>query len=141
MPLAALHRPGRADSLPALRHIPKFSEVTRAMSAALSLDDWKTRAETLSFRSQAFINGRYVDSASGKTFECVNPATGRVLTKVAAGDKEDVDRAAKAARAAFEKGSWSRMAPAQRKKRLQKFADLIDKHATELALLETLDMG
>ena len=104
------------------------------MSAALSLDDLKSRAETLSFRGQAFINGRYVDAASGKTFECVNPATGRPLTRVAAGDREDVDRAVKAARAAFEKGHWSRMAPAQRKKRLQKFADLIDQHATELAL-------
>jgi 4-guanidinobutyraldehyde dehydrogenase / NAD-dependent aldehyde dehydrogenase len=111
------------------------------MSAVLSLDDWKSRAQTLSFRSQVFINGRYVDAASGKTFDCVNPATGRVLTKIAAGDQEDVDRAVKAARAAFEKGHWSRMAPAQRKKRLQKFADLIDKHSTELALLETLDMG
>ena len=56
------------------------------MSAALSLDDWKNRAGTLSFRSHAFINGRYVEAASGKSFDCVNPATGRVLTKVAAGD-------------------------------------------------------
>jgi gamma-glutamyl-gamma-aminobutyraldehyde dehydrogenase/4-guanidinobutyraldehyde dehydrogenase/NAD-dependent aldehyde dehydrogenase len=131
---------GARDSLAALQHIPPV-EVIRFMSAALSLDDWRSRSEALSFRSQAFINGRYADSASGKTFDCVNPATGRVLTRVAAGDREDVDRAVKAARAAFEKGHWSRMAPAQRKKRLQKFADLIDKHGSELALLETLDMG
>ncbi len=111
------------------------------MSAALSVNDWKSRAQTLSFRSQTFINGRYADAASGKTFECVNPATGRVLTAVAACEREDVDRAVAAARAAFDKGHWSRMAPAQRKKRLMRFAELIDKHASELALLETLDMG
>jgi 4-guanidinobutyraldehyde dehydrogenase / NAD-dependent aldehyde dehydrogenase len=111
------------------------------MSAALSLDDLKSRADSLSFRSRAFINGGYVDAASGKTFDCINPANGRVLTKVAACDREDVDRAVKAARAAFEKGRWARMAPAQRKKRLQKLAELIDRHTTELALLETLDMG
>ena len=111
------------------------------MSAALSFDDLKSRASTLRFHNKAFIGGTYVDAASGKAFDCVNPATGRVLTKVAECDKEDVNRAVKAARSAFDKGHWSRMAPAQRKKRLQKFADLIDSHSTELALLETLDMG
>ena len=111
------------------------------MSVDLSFDDLRSRVATLSFRSQAFIDGRYVDSASGKTFDCVNPATGRVLAKVAASDQEDVARAVKAARASFEKGHWSRMAPGQRNKRLQSFANLIDKHSTELALLETLDMG
>jgi gamma-glutamyl-gamma-aminobutyraldehyde dehydrogenase/4-guanidinobutyraldehyde dehydrogenase/NAD-dependent aldehyde dehydrogenase len=111
------------------------------MSAALSIDAWKSQAATLSYRNQAFIDGKYVDAASGKTFDCVNPATGQVLTQVAACDKEDVDRAVKAARAAFDKGVWSRIAGAERKKILLKFADLIDKHSTELALLETLDMG
>jgi gamma-glutamyl-gamma-aminobutyraldehyde dehydrogenase/4-guanidinobutyraldehyde dehydrogenase/NAD-dependent aldehyde dehydrogenase len=111
------------------------------MSAALSIDTWKSEASRLSFRNQAFIGGKYVPAASGKTFDDINPATGQVLTKVAACDKEDVDQAVAAARAAFEKGSWSRMAGGERKRILQKFADLIDKHTTELALLETLDMG
>jgi gamma-glutamyl-gamma-aminobutyraldehyde dehydrogenase/4-guanidinobutyraldehyde dehydrogenase/NAD-dependent aldehyde dehydrogenase len=111
------------------------------MSAALSIDSWKDHASKLSYRNQAFIDGKYAPAASGKTFDNINPADGKLLTKVAACDKEDVDRAVKAARAAFEKGSWSRMAGAERKKILLKFADLIDKHTTELALLETLDMG
>ncbi len=111
------------------------------MSAALSLESVQSQVAGLNFRSQAFINGKYVPSASGKTFDNINPATGKVINKVAAGDKEDVDRAVKAARDAFEKGSWSNMAPSDRKKVLQRFADLIDKHNTELALLETLDMG
>jgi gamma-glutamyl-gamma-aminobutyraldehyde dehydrogenase/4-guanidinobutyraldehyde dehydrogenase/NAD-dependent aldehyde dehydrogenase len=111
------------------------------MSAALSIDMVKDQASRLTFRNQAFINGKYVPAASGKTFDCINPATGKAITQIAEGDKEDVDRAVKAARAAFDKGSWSRMAPSARKKVLTKFAGLIEKHTTELALLETLDMG
>ncbi len=111
------------------------------MSAALSLESVKSEVSGLHYRSQAFINGKYVPAASGKTFDNINPATGKVINQVSAGDKEDVDRAVKSARAAFEKGSWSNMAPSDRKKVLQRFADLIDKHNTELALLETLDMG
>ena len=111
------------------------------MAEMLSAEDWKREATHLHFRNQAFIDGKYVPAASGKTFDCVNPATGQLLTKVAACDKEDVDRAVAAARKAFESGQWSRTAPAARKKKLQKLAELMIKHAGELALLETLDMG
>ncbi len=111
------------------------------MAEMLSAEDWKRNAARLAFPKQAFIDGKYVDAASGKTFDCVNPATGEVLAKIAACDKEDVDRAVAAARRAFESGKWSRLAPAQRKRRLQKLAELMLKHAGELALLETLDMG
>ena len=111
------------------------------MSAALSIESLKSQAEGLSFRNQAFIGGDFVAAASGQTFDCVSPLDGRVLTQVAAGDAEDIDRAVKAARAAFEDGRWSRMHPAKRKKVLLRWADLIEEHKTELALLETLDMG
>ena len=111
------------------------------MAAALSIETVKSHAEGLSFRNQAFIDGKFADAASGKTFDCVSPIDGKVLTQVAACDKEDIDRAATAARTAFEDGRWSRMAPAQRKKVLFRWAELLDKHATELALMETLDMG
>jgi acyl-CoA reductase-like NAD-dependent aldehyde dehydrogenase len=111
------------------------------MPTALSLDSLQAQASSLSFRSQAFIGGKYVAAAAGKTFENTNPATGKVIAKIAECDKEDVDRAVKAARAAFDKGSWANMAPSERKRILIRFADLIDKHQTELALLETLDMG
>jgi acyl-CoA reductase-like NAD-dependent aldehyde dehydrogenase len=96
---------------------------------------------TLSIRSQAFVDGDYVDAASGATFDCVSPGTGRVIAQVAACDSADVDRAVAGARRAFESGVWSRTAPKQRKKVLQRFAALIEEHADELALLETLDMG
>lgn len=103
--------------------------------------DWHAEAQKLSFRSQAFIDGKFVPAASGETFDNISPVDGKVLAKVAACDKEDVDRAVKAARAAFNAGKWSDAAPKARKRTLQKFADLVLRHADELALLETLDMG
>src|SRR5262245_52519659 len=88
------------------------------------------------------INGKWVDSASGKTFQTLNPATGGVLAEVAEGDLEDINRAVSAARAAFDNGPWRRkMTPADRARAIWKLADLLDQHADELALLETLDNG
>ena len=87
------------------------------------------------------INGKWVEAASGKTFPTYNPATGEVLANVAAGDKEDVDRAVKAARAAFETGKWARISPSERGKLLWRLADLLEKHAEEFAQLESLDNG
>jgi 4-guanidinobutyraldehyde dehydrogenase / NAD-dependent aldehyde dehydrogenase len=95
----------------------------------------------LSVRSQAFVDGAYVDAASGETFDCINPATGRTIASVAAGDAEDIDRAVNGARAAFESGVWSRLAPKKRKRVLVRLAELVREHRDELALLETLDMG
>jgi phenylacetaldehyde dehydrogenase len=87
------------------------------------------------------INGKWVDAASGKTFATYNPATGEVLANVAAGDREDVDRAVKAARAAFETGPWSKISPSERGRLLWKLADLLEKHTEEFAQLESLDNG
>jgi len=111
------------------------------MSAQLSRDDWKSRIGSLAYRNQAFIGGKFAPSLSGKTFDCINPATGQVLTKVAACEQIDVDAAVKAARAAFDKGSWANMPPANRKRIMLKLAELMMKNRDELALLETLDMG
>ena len=87
------------------------------------------------------INGKWVDAASGKTFPPYNPATGEVLANVAEGDREDIDRAVKAARAAFETGPWSKISPSERGRMIWKLADLIEKHAEEFAQLESLDNG
>ena len=103
--------------------------------------DYRAMIPALSYRNMAFINGRHVAASSGKTFDCISPVDGRVLTQVAACDGEDVNRAVAAARAVFEKGSWSACHPARRKKVLLKFAELLHKHKDELALLETLDVG
>ncbi len=87
------------------------------------------------------IGGKWMPARSGKTFETVNPANEEVLALVAEGDKVDVDEAVKAARKAFEDGRWARMGPHERTRHLLKIADLIDRHADELAQLETLDNG
>ena len=87
------------------------------------------------------IGGKWVDAVSGKTFATVNPADGSELARVAEGDAEDVDRAAKAARKAFDDGPWPHMAPTERQRILLKVADLIETHGKELAQLETLDNG
>jgi 4-guanidinobutyraldehyde dehydrogenase / NAD-dependent aldehyde dehydrogenase len=111
------------------------------MNAKAESISWHDRARTLEFRTQVFIDGRYRDAASGATFDCINPATGKLLARVAAGDQEDIDRAVISARAAFRKGVWANLAPAKRKKVLLRFAATILEHTEELALLETLDMG
>lgn len=109
--------------------------------AAAASPSWHERAAKLEPRGQAFIAGRYVDAIGGATFDNVNPATGKVFSRVAACDAADVDVAVAAARAAFRKGSWSQTKPAHRKKVLLALADLMLEHREELALLETLDMG
>jgi acyl-CoA reductase-like NAD-dependent aldehyde dehydrogenase len=95
----------------------------------------------LDIRSQAFIDGAFVDAVSGETFDCVSPISGDVVATVASCDTADVDRAVTGARAAFESGVWSRLAPKKRKRVLQKLASLMAENAEELALLETIDMG
>jgi aldehyde dehydrogenase (NAD+) len=93
-------------------------------------------------QTKILIDNKWVDSVSGKTFETVNPATGDVLAKVAEADAADVDLAVKAARRAFHsKAPWRRMSAAERGKLLNRLADLIEKHADELATLESLDNG
>src|SRR5271170_1768384 len=87
------------------------------------------------------INGKWVDAASGKTFATYNPATGEVLSNIAEGDKEDVDRAVKAARAAFETGPWSKISPSERGQMIWRLGDLLQKHLEEFAQLESLDNG
>ena len=89
---------------------------------------------------QMFINGQWVDAASGKTFDTPNPATGETLAKVAEGDAEDINRAVRAARAAFD-GPWSRMTPSERGRIIWRIGDLILEHVDELAQLESLDNG
>ena len=88
-----------------------------------------------------FIGGKWVGSASGKTFPTLNPATGETLTVVAEADERDADAAVQAARQAFESGPWPEMSAADRAKILWKIGDLIDKYNEELGTLETLDNG
>ncbi|HCU12709.1 MAG TPA: betaine-aldehyde dehydrogenase, partial [Gemmatimonadetes bacterium] len=88
-----------------------------------------------------FIGGRWVEAASGKTFATLDPSNGEVLAQVAEGDREDVDRAVKSARASFESGSWRDLPPAERARILWKVGDIIEERAAEFAELDSLDNG
>lgn len=96
--------------------------------------------EWLKTDKKLLINGEWVAAESGKTFETINPATEKVLTRVAEGSKADVDKAVAAARRAYE-GEWRKMPSAQRSRLLYKLADEIERRAEEFAQLETLDNG
>ncbi len=88
-----------------------------------------------------FINGKWVEAASGKTFPTYNPATGEVMAQVAEGDREDIERAVKAARKAFDSGPWSEMTASERGRLIWKVADLLEQHLEQFAQLESLDNG
>jgi aldehyde dehydrogenase (NAD+) len=107
------------------------------------------RAQTIPIKRHAYadgsfkkmlIDGKWVDAASGKTFESRNPATGELLATVAEGDREDINRAVAAARRAFE-GAWSKVKPFERQQMLLALADALDRNFEEMALLDALDMG
>ena len=107
----------------------------------LTVNEWEQRAGRLNIEGRAFIDGRYRDAVGGAVFDCISPVDGRQLARIASCTGEDADAAVKAARESFERGDWALRAPAERKRVLIGFADLLLAHAEELALLETLDMG
>jgi acyl-CoA reductase-like NAD-dependent aldehyde dehydrogenase len=100
-----------------------------------------TVAKYLSMPRKILIDGKWVDAESGKTFPVYDPSTGTVMANVAEADAADVDKAVRAARKAFDEGPWSRMSPSERGRVLWKLADLIETHAEEFAILESLDNG
>ncbi|AYC31582.1 aldehyde dehydrogenase [Pseudomonas cavernae] len=107
----------------------------------LSLADWQAKAQALTIEGRAFIHGAYRAAVSGATFECISPVDGCRLGLVASCDLADAELAVQDARKTFESGVWSRLAPVKRKAVMIRFAELIEQHGEELALLETLDMG
>lgn len=111
------------------------------MAELLSKDEYAAVAAKLEFRTQAFIDGKFQNAQSGKTFTTVNPATGEVLAEIAACNEQDVNEAVAAAKAAFDDGRWHLLSPGARKSVLLRFAQLLEDHAHELAVLESLDSG
>ena len=91
--------------------------------------------------TQLLIDGKFVNSVSGKTFDTYNPATEEKITSVQEADVQDVEKAVKAARKAFDEGPWRRMAASERGRLLGKLADLVEKNIDELSALESLDNG
>jgi gamma-glutamyl-gamma-aminobutyraldehyde dehydrogenase len=117
--------------------------MTLATAQGHDRERWQALAVAARARleTRLFIDGRFVDAVRGGRFQTINPATGAPLAEVSAGTAEDVDRAVAAARRAFRAGVWTKLPPRQRMEVLYRFAALVDEHAEQLAVLETLDMG
>ncbi|UNK40435.1 aldehyde dehydrogenase (plasmid) [Shinella sp. H4-D48] len=111
------------------------------MNIAPSTGSWHDRAAKLSFEGRLFIDGDYREAVSGAKFETVNPADDSIIAAVSRGDGADIDLAVASGRKAFKSGVWSRMAPRARMAVMLRFADLVEQHAGEFAVLDTLDMG
>src|SRR5258708_6329260 len=122
-----------ADSRPLRRGPSTESDATRrrTMTVIQTLQQGGRHPFLDGKIKRMLIGGKWLEAASGKTFDTINPATGQVLAQVAEGDAEDINRAVAAARAAFE-GPWSRSTPFERQALLLKLADLVDKHFDEL---------
>lgn len=103
--------------------------------------DWHSLAATIDVPRDAFIGGRYVAAASGERIPTFNPGNGEKLADVAACDQSDVDAAVATARRAFDNGPWSRMSATERKHRMLRWAEALEDHAEEIALLESLNVG
>ncbi|MEA2369913.1 MAG: phenylacetaldehyde dehydrogenase [Solirubrobacteraceae bacterium] len=110
------------------------------MATAVSAQIAEATRRFISQPRQLLIGGEWVDAADGATFETIDPGTGEVLTTVAHGKAEDVDRAVRAARKAFE-GPWSKMTPSERGRAIHRLGDLIAENLDELAELDSLDNG
>jgi acyl-CoA reductase-like NAD-dependent aldehyde dehydrogenase len=107
----------------------------------MTRDGWAALASRMSIATGNFIDGRHVAAQGGKTFDCVNPANGKLIAQMALGEAADIDIAVASAQGAWKDRRWRGLAPRARMAVLQRFADLVEQHRDELALLETLDMG
>lgn len=110
------------------------------MSDLLTRKDYEAIAGSLTFPAAAFIDGKF-KTGSGAKMPTVNPATGKVITKIAACSKKDVTFAVKKAREAFDQGRWSKLHPSERKDVLIRLCKLITRNRRELAVMECLDSG
>jgi phenylacetaldehyde dehydrogenase len=111
--------------------------------ATIALDprlDKKT-SDFIAQTHRMYIDGKFVNAASGKTLPVYNPATGEVMAHVPEAESEDVDRAVRAARRAFDGGPWPKMSPSQRGRLISKLADLLEQHLEEFAEIESMDNG
>ncbi|OKH79317.1 betaine-aldehyde dehydrogenase [Mycobacterium sp. ST-F2] len=111
------------------------------MTATLSTDLDPRTADFISRPQQMYVDGQWVESVSGRRFDTVDPATEQVITTVPHSGPEDVERAVRAARRAFEDGPWTTMTPAERQRMIWRIADGISARADQFAELESIDNG
>ncbi|CAN7663460.1 aldehyde dehydrogenase family protein [Rhizobium sp. LjRoot254] len=111
------------------------------MTGQYTREYWQSALDAATLNGRMFINGGFEDAADGTTFVRIRPMDGKPGGTFARGKAVDIDRAVAAARAAFESGVWRKKDPAEKKRILLKWADLIRENREELALLETIDVG
>src|SRR5438105_3243926 len=148
VPSLAVSSPLAGQSVGAFRVLNRLVRQVPGEAGGWGYDAAMAIAEDLEVASflkgqpkKLFIGGRWVDSASGKTFDTLDPATGEVLASVAEGSAEDVDRAVAAARRSFDSGVWRDLPPAERARALWRVGDMIEDRALEFAQLDSLDNG
>ncbi len=117
------------NAVPAPRDIPEQPSPSGALG------------EFLKRKPRLLVNGEWVEAHGRTRIAVIDPSTERQIAEIAAADAEDVDRAVRAARAAFERGPWAEMLPDERERLMWRLADLMERHAEELAELESLDNG
>ncbi|CAF2110251.1 BnaCnng12150D [Brassica napus] len=122
------------------RNLNNGSRIVRRFGTSSAAEEVISPSVQVSY-TKLLIDGNFVDAASGKTFPTLDPRTGEVIAHVAEGDAEDVNRAVKAARKAFDEGPWPKMTAYERSRVMLRFADLVEKHSEELAALESWDNG
>ncbi|VDP04661.1 unnamed protein product [Soboliphyme baturini] len=132
---------------------PKFGQFVNAVilkmrdqssdqkMAAIDLVKLTANGMEVSFPHQLFIDGQFVDSVSGETYETINPANESVICSVSKAGIADVNAAVEAAKKAFEAGSWSNMSASDRGRILYRLADVLEEHKEELATIESIDSG
>lgn len=106
-----------------------------------SLEKWSDMASSYVFDTQLFIDGKFTDAVDKGRYQSINPANGEIIAEIAVGTDKDIDIAVSAAKRAFKDGRWSKLAPRQRMDTLLRFADLVEQHTADLALLDSLEMG
>lgn len=122
------------------KNLNNGSRIVRRFGTSSAAEEVISPSVQVSY-TKLLIDGNFVDAASGKTFPTLDPRTGEVIAHVAEGDAEDINRAVKAARKAFDEGPWPKMTAYERSRVMLRFADLVEKHSEELAALESWDNG
>ncbi len=102
---------------------------------------WYKKASEFKSDAKIFIDGKFLDAASGKTFDNISPSQNRVIGQIASGDIEDVNRAVASAKRVFDAGTWRDMNPRDKKIIMLRWAQLLGEHREELAFLEAIDTG
>jgi len=102
---------------------------------------WHKKASEFKSDAKVFIDGKFLDAASGKTFDNISPSQNRVIGQIASGDVEDVNRAVASAKRVFDAGTWRDMNPRDKKIIMLRWAQLLGEHREELAFLEAIDTG